>query len=63
MSTSDSTENRGLLTFVAQTLTSEVSSTTVGELDDDGRTKVASGFESCIDGTEVKSTREKKKSN
>ena len=54
LSTSNSTNDRSFLVLVAQTLTSNVSSTTVRELNDDGRLDVASGFKSSIDGANDK---------
>lgn len=50
LSTSNSTNDRGFLVLVAQALTSNVSSTTVGELNNDGGVDITSSLKSSIDG-------------
>lgn len=49
LSTSNSTENRGFLVLVINGLTGNKSSTTVGELNNDGRTILLGSFKSSID--------------
>jgi hypothetical protein len=50
LSTSDGTKNRSFLVLVVNTLTSKESRTTVGKLDDDGRSVLLGSFKSSIDG-------------
>lgn len=53
LSTRNGTNDRGLLVLVAQTLSSNVRGTTIGELDDDGRLDITSSFKSSIDGAKA----------
>lgn len=50
LSASDGTDDGSFLVLVAQALTSKVSRTAIGELDDDGRLDVTGSFKSSIDG-------------
>jgi hypothetical protein len=51
LSTRNSTENRSFLVLVINGLTSNIGSTTVGELDNDRRLILLGGFKSSIDST------------
>lgn len=52
LSTSDGTNDGGLLVLVAQALTGEVGRATIGELDNDWGLDVACGFKCSVDGAE-----------
>lgn len=49
LSTSNSTNDGSFLVLVAQALTSNIGSTTIGELNNDGRVDITSSFKSSID--------------
>jgi hypothetical protein len=51
VSTRDGTKDRGFLVLVVNGLTGNIGSTTVGELDDDGRLVLLGSFKSSIDST------------
>lgn len=49
MSTGDSTQNRGLLASIAQTLAGKIGRATVGELDNDRGFDLAGGLKHGVD--------------
>lgn len=51
LGTGNSTKNRGFLVLVINGLTGNIGSTTVRELDDDGRSALLGSFESSVNST------------